>query len=398
MGIEGSVAPGGPVAGEGRLTGEHSVMALDGVLPPLQVADRLARVRVGIDAAEVDALLVTALPNVRYLTGFTGSAGVLLVTGRGALLVTDGRYRTQAAEQLTVAGHDGTVELCVGGLQVQRDALAGAVKAEAVTRLGLEADRVTWSAQRRWEQDLAPAQPVPTVGVVEQLRQVKDAGELVRMARAAAIADAALGEVLPLLGAQVREDEVALALDTAMRRLGAEDRAFETIVASGPNAAKPHARPSKRVIVEGDPVVVDFGAIFEGYRSDMTRTFCVGGEPPGTLARVFEVVAEAQAAGVAAVRGGVTAGDVDKACRDHIAGAGWSDAFEHGTGHGVGLDIHEAPSVGPGSTAILGPDVVVTVEPGVYLAGIGGVRVEDTVVVTADGCHTLTRFPKDIAA
>ena len=123
-----------------------------------------------------------------------------------------------------------------------------------------------------------------------------------------------------------------------------------------------------------------------------------GGEPSGTLARVFEVVAEAQAAGVAAVRAGVAAGDVDKACRDVIADAGWSDAFEHGTGHGVGLDIHEAPAVGPGSTAILGTDVVVTVEPGVYLAGIGGVRVEDTVVVTADGCHTLTRFPKDIAA
>jgi Xaa-Pro aminopeptidase len=191
---------------------------------------------------------------------------------------------------------------------------------------------------------------------------------------------------------------VALALDTAMRRLGAEDRAFETIVASGPNAAKPHARPTKRAIVAGDPVVVDFGAIFEGYRSDMTRTFCVGGEPSGTLARVFEVVTRAQAAGVAAVRAGVTAGDIDKACRDVIADAGWRDAFEHGTGHGVGLDIHEAPAVGPGSTAILDTDVVVTVEPGVYLAGIGGVRVEDTVVVTADGCHTLTRFPKDIAA
>jgi Xaa-Pro aminopeptidase len=183
-----------------------------------------------------------------------------------------------------------------------------------------------------------------------------------------------------------------------MRRLGAEDRAFETIVASGPNAAKPHARPSTRTIVEGDPVVVDFGAVFEGYRSDMTRTFCVGGDPRVTLARVFEVVGQAQAAGVAAVRAGVAAGDVDKACRDFIAAAGWKDAFEHGTGHGVGLDIHEAPAVGPGSTAILAPDVVVTVEPGVYLAGIGGVRVEDTVVVTADGCHTLTRFPKDIAA
>jgi Xaa-Pro aminopeptidase len=369
-----------------------------GALPPSKVGDRMARLRAGIDGAGVDALLVTALPNVRYLTGFSGSAGVLLVTGGGGVLVTDGRYRTQAGEQLAASGLDGAVELCVGGVQAQREALCGAAASAAVKRIGLEADHVSWSAEGRWAQDLAPAQPVATSGLVEALRQVKDAGELARMGRAAAIADAALGEVLALLGQGSREDEVALALDTAMRRLGAEDRAFETIVASGPNAAKPHARPTKRAIQIGDPVVVDFGAIFEGYRSDMTRTFCVGGEPPGTLARVFEVVAEAQAAGVSAVHAGVVAGDVDKACRDLIAAAGWKDAFEHGTGHGVGLDIHEAPAVGPGSTAILGADVVVTVEPGVYLAGIGGVRVEDTVVVSADGCRTLTRFPKDIAA
>jgi Xaa-Pro aminopeptidase len=366
-------------------------------LEPLHVAGRLERLRAGIEAARVDALLVTELPNVRYLTGFSGSAGVLLVTGRTALLVTDGRYRTQAAEQLADAD-GGAIELCVGGLQAQREALCAAATAADVRRLGLEAEHVTWSAKHRWAQDLGPAQPVATSGVVEALRQVKDAGELARMARAASIADAALGEVLPLLGERRREDEVALALDTAMRRLGAEDRAFETIVASGPNAAKPHARPTRRVIVEGDPVVVDFGAVFAGYRSDMTRTFCVGGEPPGTLARVFEVVGAAQAAGVAAVRAGVATGDVDRACRDLIADAGWRDAFEHGTGHGVGLDIHEAPAVGPGSTAILASGVVVTVEPGVYLAGIGGVRVEDTVVVTDDGCRTLTRFPKDIAA
>jgi Xaa-Pro aminopeptidase len=322
----------------------------------------------------------------------------LLVTGRAALLVTDGRYRTQAGEQLRGTGVDREIDLCVGGIAVQREALCSAATGAGVQRLGLEADHVSWSAERRWAHDLAPAQPVATSGVVETLRQVKDAGELARMTRAASIADAALGEVLPLLGQTATEDEVALALDTAMRRLGAEDRAFETIVASGPNAAKPHARPTKRVIGAGDPVVVDFGAIFDGYRSDMTRTFCVGGEPSGTLARVFEVVAESQAAGVAAVRAGVSAGDVDKACRDLIAEAGWSDAFEHGTGHGVGLDIHEAPAVGPGSTAILAAGVVVTVEPGVYLAGVGGVRVEDTVVVTDDGCHTLTRFPKDIAA
>jgi Xaa-Pro aminopeptidase len=368
------------------------------MLPPLHVAGRMGHLRAGIDTAGVDALLVTELANVRYLTGFTGSAGVLLVTGTRAVLVTDGRYRTQAAEQLGAAGLDGVVELCVGGLQAQRQALADAATAAAVHRLGLEADHVSWSAQRHWAEDLAPAEPVATSAVVEVLRQRKDAGELARMERAASIADAALGEVLPMLGQRPREDEVALALDTAMRRLGAEDRAFETIVASGENAAKPHARPTARVIGGGDPVVVDFGSIFEGYRSDMTRTFCVGGEPPGLLGRVFAVVGRAQAEGVAAVRAGVATGDVDKACRDVIAAAGWKDAFEHGTGHGVGLDIHEAPAVGPGSAAILVPGVVVTVEPGVYLAGVGGVRVEDTVVVTEDGCRTLTRFPKDIAA
>jgi Xaa-Pro aminopeptidase len=201
-----------------------------------------------------------------------------------------------------------------------------------------------------------------------------------------------------LLGEGRREDEVALALDSAMRRLGAEDRAFETIVASGPNAAKPHARPTTRAVAHGDPVVIDFGAIFDGYRSDMTRTFCVGAPPSGTLARVFAVVGAAQAAGVAVVRAGVGTGEVDRACRDLIAEAGWAEAFEHGTGHGVGLDIHEAPAVGPGSTAILAPGVVVTVEPGVYLPGVGGVRIEDTVVVTEDGSRTLTEFPKDAAA
>jgi Xaa-Pro aminopeptidase len=227
---------------------------------------------------------------------------------------------------------------------------------------------------------------------------VKDTGELARMARAAAMADTALGEVLPMLESRESEHAVALALDTAMRRLGAQDRAFETIVASGPNAAKPHARPGDRPLTAGDTVVVDFGAVFDGYRSDMTRTFCVGGDPPDPLAHMVEVVTRAQAEGLAAVRAGATGADVDRACRDVIVEAGWGDAFVHGTGHGVGLDIHEAPAVGPGSTAILSPGVVVTVEPGVYLAGIGGARVEDTVVVTTGPCRPLTAFPKDAAA
>lgn len=364
----------------------------------MEVARRLDRLRPLIEEAGAEALLVTSLQNIRYLTGFTGSAAVLVVAGEDAVLTTDGRYRTQAAEQLEAAGLAGAIGVVIGGAQAQRDAIAAATARRGVTRLGLEADNVTWAAQRRWSDTVAPAEPVATTGLVERLRQVKDAGELWRISRAAAIADAALGEVLGMLGDGRTEDEVALALDTAMRRLGAEDRAFETIVASGPNAAKPHARPTSRPIAAGDPVVIDFGATYDGYRSDMTRTFCVGREPSGTLARVFDVVAEAQAAGVAAVAAGVVTGDIDKVCRERIALAGWADAFEHGTGHGVGLDIHEAPSVATGSTAILATGVVVTVEPGIYLAGVGGVRIEDTVVVTDHGCRVLTGFTKDRAA
>jgi Xaa-Pro aminopeptidase len=366
-------------------------------LPAMDSAARLERLRPQLSEAGADALLVTTLANVRYLTGFSGSAALLLVTGTETLLVTDGRYRTQAAEQLEAAGLDRSVELLVGGAARQRDAVVARATASG-GRVGLEAENISWGAERRWAEALASTELVPTSGLVEGLRLVKDEGEVARMARAAAIADAALGEVLELLGQGRTETEVALALDTAMRRLGSEDRAFETIVASGPNAAKPHARPTARPIGTGDCVVVDFGATYDGYRSDMTRTFCVGGQPGPELAGVFAVVAEAQAAGVAAVAAGVVSGDIDKVCRDRIAEAGWAEAFEHGTGHGVGLDIHEAPSVAAGATAILTPGVVVTVEPGIYLAGVGGVRIEDTVVVTDQGCRPLTEFTKDIAA
>jgi Xaa-Pro aminopeptidase len=375
------------VGGEGK--GEQA--------PPLEVSGRIDRLRLCLEETGADAMLVTNLVNVRYLTGFTGSAAELLVGPQDALLVTDGRYRTQAAEQLAAAGVDGAVELSIGRVQAQREAVAAASRSWGVQRVALEAENVTWGAKRRIADLLSPAELVATDGVVERLRIAKDPGEVDRIRRAAAIADAALSEVLEMLGTGRTEAEVALALDTAMRRLGAEDRAFDTIVASGPNAAKPHARPSQRPIRVGDPVVIDFGAVCDGYRSDMTRTFCVGGEPKGDLARVFEVVGEAQAAGVAAVRAGVGAADVDRACRDIVAAAGWASAFEHGTGHGVGLDIHEAPAVAEGSTAILAPGFVVTVEPGVYLPGVGGVRIEDTVVVTQDGCTPLTAFSKEIA-
>lgn len=367
-------------------------------LPALQVARRLDGLRARLPEAGVDALLVTTLANVRYLTGFTGSAGMLAVTAGGALLTTDGRYRTQSAEQVSAAG--AAVDIEIGGAQAQREALAGVLGRAG--RVGLEADDISWNASRRWADDLGQgSELVATSGLVEGLREVKDEGEVARMARAAAIADAALGEVLPLLASavsrRVTEEEFALALDTAMRRGGAESTAFETIVAAGPNSAKPHHHPSDRPIGAGEAVVVDFGATFDGYRSDMTRTFCVGGDPTGELARVFEVVRASQAQGVAAVHPGAGTKEVDDVCRQVIAEAGWAERFEHGTGHGVGLDIHEAPTVSPLGTAILAPGVVVTVEPGVYLPGVGGVRIEDTLVVTDDGSRALTHFPKTVS-
>ena len=367
-------------------------------LPPMDVAGRLGRLRealaAGATTAGTDALLVGNLTNVRYLTGFTGSAALLLVTPSDTVFVTDGRYKDRAAAELDAAGVSATLE-------VVNDAEATVV--EHVARLGLrsvglEADTVTWSTQRRLAAALdtgaGGCEAVPTTAVVETLRLTKDAGEVARIRAAAAIADRALDTVRRRLLDGPTESEFAAELDATMRHLGADDLSFETIVASGPNGARPHHTPSDRQIAQGDLVVIDFGALVDGYHSDMTRTLGVG-----TLdeerRHMLDVVLASQAAGVAAVTSGADCATVDKACRDLIEEAGMGDAFLHSTGHGVGLDIHEEPRVSSRSTATLRPGHVVTVEPGIYLTGIGGVRIEDTVLVTEDGCERLTLAPKD---
>jgi Xaa-Pro aminopeptidase len=360
-------------------------------LPPMDVAARAGRLREALGAAGCDALLVTSLTDVRYLTGFTGSAALLLVRPDELVFVTDGRYRDQAGEQLGAAGVEARLEVrpTVDG---QREVLGAAAK--GVGHLGLQAASVSWAAARRYGESWFPAaELVPTEGLVEALREVKDDGEVARIGAAATIADGALTEVRPLLGDHPTERVFGLELDGAMRRRGADDVSFETIVASGPNGAKPHARPGRRRITEGDLVVLDFGALVDGYHSDMTRTVVVGEASP-TQHRMLEVVAESQRAGVAAVAAGVPCADVDRTCRDVIAEAGWADAFIHGTGHGVGLQIHEDPRVSATATGTLRPGHVVTVEPGVYLPEHGGVRIEDTVVVTSTGCRVLTAAPK----
>ena len=359
----------------------------------MDIAGRLARLRAALGGAGCDALVVTNVTNVRYLTGFSGSAGILLVLADETVLLTDGRYRTQAGEQLAAAGVTADIE--IGQPPEQQAAAARAAKGSG--RLGLEAGSVSWEQQRSFAADWFPGEElIPTAGLVEGLRRVKDDGEVARIEAAAGIADAALGLVRARLADRPTESEVAADLEYEMRRLGASGPSFETIVAAGPNGAKPHARPTDRRIEPGELVVIDFGALIDGYHSDMTRTVCVGEPGDPTLRRMVEVTAASQAAGMAAVRDGADARAVDGVCRAVIEEAGWGEAFVHGTGHGVGLDIHEPPILGKTATATIGAGFVVTIEPGIYLAELGGVRIEDTVVVTADGCRPLTHAPKDL--
>ncbi len=363
--------------------------ALD-ALAPMDTGARAGRLREQLAAAGCEALLVTKLVNIRYLTGFTGSAALLVVLPDELVFVSDGRYGEQAATQLPAAGVEARIEISGTG---QQELVTAAVA--GVGRLGLEADAVTWAAQRKYAAEWFPeVELVATEGLVDGLRQVKDEGEVARIEAAAAVADAALASVGRRLLDGPTERDFGLELDTEIRRLGATATSFETIVAAGPNGAMPHHRPGDRRIVEGDLVVLDFGALVDGYCSDMTRTLVLG-EPTATQARMLEVVATSQAAGVAAVAPGVACRDVDASCRDVLVDAGWGEAFLHGTGHGVGLEIHEAPRVAASSDATLAAGHVVTVEPGVYLPEHGGVRVEDTVVVTPEGCRALTRAPKD---
>jgi Xaa-Pro aminopeptidase len=375
----------------------------------MDVPGRLRRLRGAMSEQGCEALLISHLVNVRYLSGFSGSAGVLVVRADDVVLVTDGRYATQAPAELEAAGAPVEVEVAPGTAQ-------GEVIARLVGgahRLGLEAEHISWGRQRQFARTwAADVELVATEGLVEGLRRRKDAGELARIATAARIADQALQSVRGLLDANptdigptgigltgigLTEAGLALALDTEMRRLGASAPAFETIVAAGPNGAEPHHHPSPRPIERGELVVVDFGARFEGYCSDMTRCLWAGDGPgpaPNGLATVLSVVLAAQEAGVGAVADGVPAAEIDRACRRVIEDAGMGEYFVHSTGHGVGLDIHEAPWARAVSDDILCSGQVVTVEPGVYIPGLGGARIEDTVVVTGSGCEVLTLTPK----
>ncbi len=344
-------------------------------------------------ADDLDAFLVSDLVNVRYLTGFTGSNASLMVFAddTAPVLATDSRYRTQAARQ--APDLQTAITRACGRHLVKRAAAAGA------RRIGFESHVVTVDGFDALSAELAdqPGELVRTSGAVEALREVKDAGEVALIRLACEAADAALAALVETGGLRAGRSEKAVArhLEALMLEYGADGPSFETIVAAGANSAVPHHRPTDAVLACGDFVKVDFGALVGGYHSDMTRTFVLG-KAATWQKDVYSLVSAAQHAGVAAAEGGAALCEVDGAARRIIDDAGYADNFGHGLGHGVGLQIHEAPGINSAASGVLRAGSVVTVEPGVYLPDRGGVRIEDTLVVGPHGPELLSRFPKEL--
>ena len=340
-----------------------------------------------------EALYVSAPPNIRYLTGFSGSAGHLLVTRDEATLITDGRYRTQARQQTSGIA----VEISVGDSRI---ALAEAVGARGLKELGFEANRLSYDAYAFLRREAAGCSLVPADSPVEALRILKSEDEVRAIRRSVDLNSNVFDEVCRRLEPGWTESRLAAELEFGMRRLGAEGPAFPTIVAGGPHGALPHAEPRDAAIPRNTLVVVDQGAVVGGYCSDMTRMIAVG-RPDSAQMELVEAVREAQAAAVGAIRAGVECRTVDGRARQAlrkrtVGGVRLDTAFTHSTGHGVGLEIHESPRIAARRRQRLRAGMVVTVEPGAYLEGLAGVRIEDVVVVTEDGCEILTRTPREL--
>ncbi|MGH2719162.1 MAG: M24 family metallopeptidase [Actinomycetota bacterium] len=356
-------------------------------------ATRIARLQASgvFDGPEaVDALYLSNLVNVRYLCGFTGSNGSLLVSRQRAWFLTDGRYREQAPGEVTGA------EIEVYTLPDQLGAALGKVSDElGAKRVGFEADHVAVTSAQRLSNQFPAADLVPTSGIVEGLRRVKEPEELDRIRRAAELADDGVAYIIGKARPGVSERELAIDLESYMRRQGAEAVSFPSIVAAAERSAMPHAHPTSRPVEPGRFLLFDLGCIFEGYCSDLTRTIVVGSADERHR-EIYTLVAAAQQAGLDALAAGRTGAEVDKAARDVIVAAGYGEEFGHSLGHGVGLDIHEAPTLRSTSADVLEPGHVVTIEPGVYLPGFGGVRIEDLTVVTAGGAEVLSRATKEL--
>ena len=335
----------------------------------------------------IDAFLSIYAPNIFYLSGFSGSSGFICVTAKAAHLYTDFRYLQQAAEEAPA------FEITRVGSMDDFSAMAVFLSKNGMKNLALEGAHLTLRTYDILQEAILGVELTPQFNFIEEIRAVKEEPEIKKIAAAAQIADDALRQTLPLLKPGMRENEIAVELEYRLRKKGSLKNPFEFIVASGPRSALPHGTASERVIIEGDFITIDFGAVFEGYSSDMTRTF-LWGEPTEKQTSVYNMVLKAQELALQKIKAGQSANMIDAVAREYFKDNGYDSCFGHGLGHGVGLEVHELPTLSPKSSGFLEEGMVVTVEPGLYFEGWGGVRIEDLVVVRKNGPQILTTAPK----
>lgn len=348
---------------------------------------KLEQVRRKLLEQELDAILVTSPYNRRYMTNFTGTAGVAIITQTEALFITDFRYTTQATEEakeFTVIEHSGLL----------LDEIATQLSMHRVANVGFEADDMTYDQYKIYEAKIN-AKLVPLNGFFASLREIKTLEEIHILEEAAKMADDAFEHILTVIKPGILEIDVANELEFFMRRKGATSSSFDTIVASGWRSALPHGVASQKKIETGELVTLDFGAYYKGYCSDITRTIAVG-DVNDQLKEIYDVVLEAQKLGVANIKAGMTGKEADDTTRDYITKKGYGQYFGHSTGHGIGLEVHEGPSLSQRSSTVLRPNMVVTVEPGIYIPDVGGCRIEDDIVITEDGNRIITHSPKEL--
>jgi Xaa-Pro aminopeptidase len=349
---------------------------------------RLERLRQVMKQQELQAILITNAFNRLYMTGFTGSSGYVYITRDRAVFLTDFRYMTQASQEIT--GYEILEHQPAGPTTLVKELL----QKQGINQLGFEQDDVTYGAFVGYQRDFAGIELVPTNQMIEKLRMIKDAGELQIMQEAADLADQTFSHILTKLKPGVSELDIALEIEIFIRKNGGTSTSFDTIVASGERSALPHGRASERKLQVNEFVKMDFGAYYKGYCSDITRTVMLG-KPTDKHKEIYDIVLEAQLHCLDNLKPGMTGSAGDALARDVIVKYGYGDNFGHGTGHSLGMEIHESPRLSKQDNTILTPGMVVTVEPGIYLPGFGGVRIEDDVVLTDTGIKILTNSTKD---
>ncbi len=349
---------------------------------------RINKLREKLKEKNIEAFLVTKKENVRYLSHFTGTAGKLLITENDSIFITDFRYLDQAEEQT-----DGCVIEEISSNFME--GFAELLKRKKINNLSFESQDINFKMYQQLKEKLDLEALNPVESLVEELRMIKDQSEVEKIKKAVEIADQGFEFLLDFIEAGKTEKEVSLELEFFMKRKGGEKNAFDFIVASGKRGALPHGVASNKIIEKGDLVTIDFGTVYQGYHSDITRTVAVG-EPAAELKEIYQIVLEAQQKVIAEIKAGMECIEADKIARDMIAEAGYKDNFGHGLGHGLGLEIHEGPRLSYTSDSSLKSGMVVTDEPGIYVSGLGGVRIEDDLLITEAGCEVLNSAPKEL--